>query len=88
MIYSKLITSTDITVPVEAFVSSTTGGPIGGSVTGQVNAITTMILCNTGTPTITDESVNSVNINVYLVKNGDVAGAKNTIVSNLTIPAG
>jgi len=88
MIYSKLITSTDITVPVEAFTSSSTGDPIGGAVVGQTNAITTMILCNTGTVDIADESVNTVNVNVYLVKQGAVASAANTIVSHLTIPAG
>jgi len=88
MIYSKQITSTDVAVAELAFTSTTTGDPIGGAVTGQENAITTMILCNTGTPDIADESVNTVNVSVYLVKNGDTYGADNTIVSNLTVPAG
>jgi hypothetical protein len=47
-----------------------------------------MILCNTGAPTISDETVNTVSVNIYLVKNTDVPGADNLIVSNLTIPAG
>ena len=54
MITNTLSTSTDVTVPVKVFTSSTTGAPIGGAVTGQRNAITTMALCNTGTLDITD----------------------------------
>ena len=88
MITSTLITSTDVAVPVKVFTSTTTGAPIGGAVVGQVNAVTTMVLCNTGTPNITDESVNSVDVTIHLVNSGDTHGAKNKIVSNLTIPAG
>jgi hypothetical protein len=88
MITSATVTSTDVAVPVTVFTSSTTGAPIAGAVTGQTNAITTMIFCNTGTVTVTDESVNTVNVSIYLVKNGDTAGSDNQIVSNLTIPAG
>lgn len=83
-----LIDSTDVAVPVKVFTSSTTGGPIAGAVTGQANAVTTMVLCNTGTPTITDETVNEVYASIYLVKSGSSYGPGNAIVSNLLIPAG
>jgi hypothetical protein len=83
-----LIDSTSVSVPVLAFTSSTTGGPIGGAVTGQVNAVTTMVLCNTGTPNLNNETVNQVTVNIYLVKSGKTYGAGNLIVSNLLIPAG
>ena len=38
-----LIDSTSVTVPVKVFTSSTTGGPIGGGVTGRQNAVTVNI---------------------------------------------
>lgn len=75
-ITSTQLTGTTITVPSSVYTSS-------GS-----NAITTMILCNTGAVTITDESVNTCNVNIYLVKSGDTADVDNLIVSNLTVPAG
>jgi hypothetical protein len=83
--YATLIPAT----PTKVFVSSTTGAAVNPpTVTGQVNAITTMALCNTGEPTINNETVNSVVVNIYLVKSGGSYGANNCIVSNLTIPAG
>jgi len=88
MITSTLVTSTNVSTPQKVFTSSTTGAPIGGAVTGQTNAITTMVLCNTGAPDPTDESVNTVNVNIHLVPSGGSYSAANTIVSNLTIPAG
>jgi len=88
MITSTQLTGSSITVPSKVFTASTTGAPIGGAVTGQTTAITTMILCNTGTPDITDESVDTCAVNIYLVRSGDTAAADNLIVSNLTIPAG
>ena len=88
MITNTLSTSTDITVPVKVFTSSTTGAPIGGSVTGQRNAITTMSFCNTGTVDITDESVNTCLVSVHIVASGDSPDAANTVVSRLTVPAG
>lgn len=75
-ITSTQLTGTTITVPSTVYTSSST------------NAITTIALCNTGAVTITDESVNTCNVNVYLVKSGDTADVDNLIVSNLTIPAG
>lgn len=88
MINSTLVTSTSTTVPVKVFTSSTTGAAIGGAVTAQDRAITTMVLCNTGAPDLTDETVNSVNVSVYLVKSGESYGAYNRIVSDLIVPAG
>jgi len=88
MITNTLSTSTDVTVPVKVFTSSTTGAPIGGAVTGQRNAITTMALCNTGTLDITDESVNTIVATIHIVPSGDSPSAANTVVSRLTVPAG
>ena len=88
MIYSTLSSSTSITVPVKVFTSSTTGAPIGGAVVGQTNAVTTIALCNILAPNATDETVNSVNINIYFVKNGASYGTNNLVVSSLAVPAG
>lgn len=83
-----LIDSTSITVPVKVFTSTTTGGPIGGAVVGQVNAVTTIALCNTAAQNLTDVTSNSVTVNIYVVKNGRSYGAGNLIVSELVVPAG
>lgn len=83
-----LIDSTSVSVPVKVFTSSTTGGPISGGVTGQTNAVTTIAFCNTAAPNSTDETINAVNLNIYVVRNGKTATAGNLIVSNLTVPAG
>ena len=90
MIKSTIVTGSTITSPTLAFTSTTTGAPIGGLVTGQTNAITTIILCNTGTPSATDETVNAANVNIYLVSpsKGGTVGAGTLVVSNLTVPAG
>ena len=83
-----LIDSTSVTVPVKVFTSSTTGGPIGGGVTGRVNAVTTIAMCNTAAPSASDETTNAVNVNIYVVRSGKSYGNGNLIVSNLTVPAG
>lgn len=84
----SLVDSTSITVPVKVFTSSTTGGPIGGAVTGRTNAITTIAFCNTGAASLIDETDNQVIVNVYLVKNGKAYVDGNRIISELIIPAG
>lgn len=84
----ELIDSIAVDEPVKVFTSSTTGGPVAGSVTGRVNAITTIAFCNTATPDSADETVNSVDVNIYLVRSGKTPTEGNLIVSNLTIPAG
>jgi hypothetical protein len=52
------------------------------------NAVTTIIVCNTGTPNLTDETVNASNLTLYVIPNGQPAGDNTTIVKNLIIPAG
>jgi len=83
-----LVDSTSVTVPVKVFTSSTTGGPIGGAVTGRQNAVTTIALCNTAAPSAADETTNAVTVNIYVVRSGKTAGSGNLVVSNLTVPAG
>ena len=83
-----LINSTSVTVPVKVFTSSTTGGPIAGGVTGRTNAITTIAFCNTAAPSASDETTNSVIVNIYIVRSGKSYDSGNLIVSNLTVPAG
>ena len=84
----SLIDSTSVAVPVRVFTSSTTGAPIAGIVTGRENAVTTIALCNTAAPDPADETVNSVTVNIYVVRNGLSYAAGNLVVSNLVIPAG
>lgn len=88
MITNTLVTSTSTTVPELVFTSSTTGGAVGGGVLGQINAVTTIALCNIATPNLTDETTNQVVANIYFAKQGQGAQNRNLIVSNLTIPAG
>ena len=88
MITSKLVTATSVSVPDLVFTSSTTGAPIGGAVIGQTNAITTIALCNTGAPTLTDETVNSVTVNIHFARAGVGYQTYNRIVSSLIVPAG
>ncbi len=85
MIYSTRLTTTGDTL---VYTSSTTGAAIGGGVTGQTNAVTSIIVCNTGTPNLTDETVNSANLTLNLVLSGGVSNDTNTIVKNLIVPAG
>jgi hypothetical protein len=66
--------------------TATDTGLTGGA--AQPTAITTIALCNIGTPTLTDETVEAVTVNIHLVKASSTASARNLIVSNLTVPAG
>lgn len=87
MIYStRLTTSSETTV----FTSSTSGGPVGGAVTATNTAITNIIVCNTGTPSLTNENTDEATITIYLCnKDVGLTGTDtNTIVKNLTVPAG
>jgi hypothetical protein len=84
----SLIDSSTVTIPVKVFTSSTTGGPVGGGVTGRENAVTTIALCNTAAPDPADETTNSVTVNVYIVRNGLSFGPGNLVVSSLVVPAG
>lgn len=85
MIYSTKLTNTSNTT---VFTSTTTGAPVGGDVVAQDNAITNIIVCNTGTPDLTDETVNSCTLTINLVASGAVNTDTNTIVKNLIVPAG
>jgi hypothetical protein len=82
MITGRIVTGTTATSPTTVYVSS-----------GD-NAITTIALCNTGAPDLADETVNSIDVNVYLVApNGTYADNRtinvgSLIVSKLTVPAG
>lgn len=95
----SLIDSTSVTVPVKIFTGSTNGSPIGtslpvghpegpGSSVSRSHAITTIAFCNTAAPNSSDETINAVNVNVYIVRRGQSYVAGNLIVSNLTVPAG
>lgn len=84
----SLIDSTSVSVPVKVFTSSTTGGPIAGGVIGRENAVTTIALCNTLAPDAADETVNSVTVNIYVVRSGLSYGPGNLVVSSLVVPAG
>jgi len=84
----SLIDSTDVTIPVKVFTSSTTGGPIAGGVTGRENAVTTIALCNTATPNPANETADSVTVSIYVVRSGLSHGPGNRIVSELVVPAG
>ena len=84
----SLVDSTSVTVPVKVFTSTTTGGPVGGSVTGRENAVTTIALCNTAAASTADETTNAVTVNIYIVRSGMSYGTGNMVVSSLVVPAG
>jgi hypothetical protein len=95
----ELIDSTDVTIPVKVFTSSTNGSPLGTSLPAghpegpgvsiaRDHAITTIAFCNTAAPSAADETTNAVIVNVYIVRRGKSYSAGNLIVSNLTVPAG
>ena len=84
MIYSTRLNSTSDSL---VYTSSSTGAPIGAGVVGQENAVVSIIVCNTGTPDLSDETVNSCTITMNLVQSGGVSTDTNTIVKSLIIPA-
>jgi hypothetical protein len=86
MIYSTRLTTNGDTL---VFTSTSTGAPAIGDVTAQPNAITTMIICNTGTPDLTDETVNSTTITINLCRSDSpTSTTTNRIISQLIVPAG
>lgn len=92
MIYSTRLTTTSTT---EVFYSTTSGGSVGSAIPGgetalPINtAVTNIILCNTGNPSLTDETVNSTTVNIYLVNTITASPSdSNAIVKNLIVPAG
>lgn len=81
MITSSYILTGDIKIPTPVFYATTTG--LNGA-TPQQTAITTVAICNIELPDLTDETVNSTDVSIFL--NG--SGRENLIVNNLTVPAG
>ena len=80
-VIGRIITGTTMTSPTTVYTSS-------GS-----NAVTCIAICNTGAVSLTDETVNSADVNVYVVSPS--GGGDNTtissgslIVKQLIIPAG
>jgi hypothetical protein len=80
-VIGRRITGTTMTSPTTVYTSS-------GS-----NAVTCIAICNTGAVSLTDETVNSADVNVYVVSPS--GGGDNTtissgslIVKQLIIPAG
>ena len=80
MIKNTLIDNTPggITQPKKVFEATAT------------TAITTMVVCNHGDPDLSDETINSATINIYVVPKADagIASSKHLIVSKLIVPAG
>lgn len=92
MIYSTRLTTTSPTI---VFTSTTTGGSVGSAIPGggvasaQDNAITNIVICNTGAPNLTDETINAASITIHVVNTIDNSPTDtNTIVKNLIVPAG
>ena len=83
-VIGKIIAGTTMTTPTIVYTSS-----------GN-NAVTCIAICNTGTVSLTDETSESVDVNVYIVSpnggadNNTITGgtAKSLVVKQLTIPAG
>ena len=83
-VIGKIIAGTTMTIPDTVYTSS-----------GN-NAITCIAICNTGTISLTDETSESVDINIYIVSpsggsdNNTITGgtAKSLVVKQLTVPAG
>jgi len=52
------------------------------------NAITTIVVCNTGEVDLTDETVRSCRVSLYFVPNLGSAGDNTAVVKDLIVPAG
>jgi len=83
-VIGKIVAGTTMTSPTTVYTSS-----------GN-NAVTCIAICNTGTISLTDETSQSVDINIYIVSpsgggdNTEITGgtAKSLVVKQLTVPAG
>jgi hypothetical protein len=75
-----MITSIQLTTAGDTLVYQSSG----------TNAVTTIIICNTGTPDLNDETVNSslLTLNLTSEEPNDQSNDANTIIKNLIIPAG
>jgi hypothetical protein len=81
-VIGKRVEGTTMTTPTTVYTSS-----------GN-NAVTCIAICNTGTVSLTDETSQSVDINVYVVSpdgggdNVNTTGTVSLVVKQLTVPAG
>ena len=81
-VIGKIVAGTTMTSPTTVYTSS-----------GN-NAVTCIAVCNTGTISLTDETSESVDINIYIVSPGgggdniNTTGSNSLIVKQLTVPAG
>lgn len=81
-VIGKIVAGTTMTSPTTVYTSS-----------GN-NAVTCIAVCNTGTISLTDETSESVDINIYIVSpsgggdNVNTTGPNSLIVKQLTVPAG
>jgi hypothetical protein len=80
-VIGRTITGTTMTSPTTVYTSSSS------------NAVTCIAICNTGAVSLTDETINSADVNVYIVSPS--GGGDNTTISSgslvvkqLIIPAG
>lgn len=89
MITQGRIATSTITSPTRIYSATTTGAEINPpTVLGQTSAITTIMLCNTGTVDLSDESVDHANVNIYITKYGSSPAVENAVVWYLPVPAG
>jgi hypothetical protein len=89
MITNTPVFSTALTDAYQIFKATDTGATGG---TAERRAVTTIILCNTGSVTLTDETINQSTVNIYIVDSSKTGyttpGTYNLVASNLIIPAG
>ena len=89
MITQGRIVSSTITSPTRIYSATTTGAALDPlTAPGQTSAITTIMLCNTGTVDLSDESVDHANVNIYITKYGSSPTVSNAVVWYLPVPAG
>jgi hypothetical protein len=84
----SLIDSASISDIKLVYTSTDNGRPTNRGGVAQVNAVTTIALCNTAAPSAVSESTNAVTVNIFFVKSGETPNTYNRVVSELTIPAG
>jgi hypothetical protein len=88
----SLIDSSSISDIKLVYTSTDNGRPTNRGGTAQVNAVTTIALCNTAAPNASDENANAVTVDIYFVSSASgISESPNTynrIVSGLIVPAG
>jgi hypothetical protein len=66
----------------------TTASPTSVYTSSGDNAVTTMIVCNTASGSLTSESTDSAQVTLYLVPNGQLVNDTTAIIKGLLVPAG